>query len=39
MEYDVAEKTENLDAKQELLALAAICEEVANNFADRLTAG
>jgi hypothetical protein len=36
---ELAEKTEDLDVKKELLALAAACEEVANNFADRLTAG
>jgi hypothetical protein len=32
----LAEKTEN---KQELLDLAAVCEEVANSIEDRLTGG
>jgi len=35
----LAEEAEDLEAKQELLALAAVCDEAANNFADRLTAG
>jgi hypothetical protein len=35
----LAEKTEDLNAKLELLALAAVCEKAANNFADRQTAG
>ena len=34
----LAEKTENVD-KQELLDLAAVCEEVANSIEDRLTGG
>jgi hypothetical protein len=35
----LAEKTENPFVKEELLGLAAVCEEVANNIEDRLTAG
>lgn len=34
----LAEKTENV-GKQELLDLAAVCEEVANSIEDRLTGG
>lgn len=34
----LAEKVENVD-KQELLDLAAVCEEVANSIEDRLTGG
>jgi hypothetical protein len=34
-----AEKTEDAFIKQELLDLAAVCEEVANNIEDRLTSG
>jgi hypothetical protein len=34
----LAEKTENA-GKQELLDLAAVCEEVANSIEDRLTGG
>ena len=34
----LAEKTENV-GKQELLDLAAACEEVANSIEDRLTGG
>jgi len=30
---------ENVFGKQELLDLAAVCEEVANNIEDRLTGG
>jgi hypothetical protein len=35
----LAEKTENVFGKQELLDLAAVCEEVANSIEDRLTGG
>jgi hypothetical protein len=35
----LAEKTEDFQAKEELLGLAAVCDEVANSIADRLTAG
>jgi hypothetical protein len=35
----LAEKTEDSFVKEELLGLAAVCEEVANNIEDRLTAG
>jgi hypothetical protein len=35
----LAEKTEDAFLKEELLGLAAVCEEVANNIEDRLTAG
>ena len=35
----LAEKAEDAFVKEELLGLAAICEEVANNAEDRLTAG
>lgn len=35
----LAEKTEDSFIIQELLDLAAICEEVANNIEDRLTGG
>ncbi len=34
-----AEEAENVFGKQELLDLAAICEEVANCIEDRLTGG
>jgi hypothetical protein len=34
-----AEKTEDAFIKQELLELAAVCEEVANNIEDRLASG
>jgi hypothetical protein len=34
-----AEETEDVQVKLELLALAAVCEEVANDYSDRLTAG
>ena len=34
-----AEKPENVFGKQELLDLAAVCEEVGNSIEDRLTAG
>jgi hypothetical protein len=35
----LAEKTEDAFIKQELLDLAAVCEEIANNIEDRLTSG
>jgi hypothetical protein len=35
----LAEETENSFGKQELLDLAAVCEEVANSIEDRLTGG
>jgi hypothetical protein len=35
----LAEKTEDFQVKEELLGLAAVCEEAANNIEDRLTAG
>jgi hypothetical protein len=35
----LAKQTGNEDTKQELLAVAAVCEEVANDVEDRLTAG
>ena len=35
----LAEKTENVFGKQDLLELAAVCEEVANGIEDRLTGG
>jgi hypothetical protein len=35
----LAEKSENVLGKQELLELAAVCEEVANGIEDRLTGG
>jgi hypothetical protein len=34
-----AEQTEDTFIKKELLELAAVCEEVANNIEDRLTGG
>jgi hypothetical protein len=34
-----AETTEDIQVKLELLAIAAVCEEVANDYSDRLTAG
>src|SRR5262249_54135520 len=39
MYRQLAEKSENVFGKQELLDLAAVCEEVANNIEDRLTVG
>jgi hypothetical protein len=39
MYRQLAEKTENVFGKQELLDLADVCEEVANNIEDRLTGG
>jgi hypothetical protein len=35
----LAERTDDPMAKEELLDLAATCEEVANNIEDRLTGG
>ncbi len=35
----LAGKPENICDKQELLELAAVCEEVANSIEDRLTGG
>jgi hypothetical protein len=39
MYRQLAEKTEDAFVKQDLLDLAAVCEEVANNVEDRLTGG
>jgi len=39
MYRQLAEKTKNVFDKQELLDLAAVCEEVANCIEDRLTGG
>ena len=39
MYRQLAEKTEDAFIKQERLELAAVCEEVANNFEDRLASG
>jgi hypothetical protein len=39
MYRQLAEKTEDVFVKQDLLDLAAVCEEVANNVEDRLTGG
>jgi hypothetical protein len=39
MYRQLAEETENSFGKQELLDLAAVCEEVANGIEDRLTGG
>ena len=39
MYRQLAEKTEDAFIKLELLDLAAVCEEVANNIEDRLTSG
>jgi hypothetical protein len=39
MYRQLAEKTEDVFIKQELLDLAAVCEEVANNIEDRQTSG
>ena len=36
---NLAKKTEDAFIKQELLELAAVCEEVANNIEDRLASG
>jgi hypothetical protein len=35
----LAEETENVFGKQELLDLASVCEEVADSIEDRLTGG
>ncbi len=35
----LAEQAEDLPTKQELLELADICDRVANNIEDRMTAG
>jgi hypothetical protein len=35
----LAEKTDDVFGKQELLDLAAVCEEVPNSIEDRLTGG
>jgi hypothetical protein len=39
MYRQLAEKTADVLIKQELLELAAVCEEVANNIEDRRTSG
>ena len=39
MYRELAQKTEDNFIKQELLELAAVCEEVANNIEDRQTGG
>jgi len=39
MYRQLAEKTEDVFIKQELLDLAAVCEEVANKIEDRLASG
>jgi hypothetical protein len=39
MYRQLAEKTEDVLIKQELLDLAAVCAEVANNIEDRRTSG
>jgi hypothetical protein len=39
MYRQLAEKTEDAFIKQELLELAAVCEEVTNNIEDRLASG
>jgi hypothetical protein len=39
MYRELAQKTEDSFIKQELLELAAVCEEVANNIEDRRTSG
>jgi hypothetical protein len=39
MYRQLAEKTEDALIKQELLDLAAVCDEVADNIEDRLTSG
>ena len=35
----LAQEAQDVEMRLELLELAAACEEVANNFEDRLTAG
>jgi len=39
MYRQLAQKTEDAFVKQELIDLAAVCEEVANNIEDRHTGG
>jgi hypothetical protein len=39
MYRQLAEQTEDTFIKKELLDLAAVCEEAANNIEDRLTGG
>jgi hypothetical protein len=39
MYRQLAEKTDDAFIKQELLELASVCEEVANNIEDRLASG
>jgi hypothetical protein len=39
MYWQLAEKTEDAFIKRELLELAVVCEEVANNIEDRLASG
>jgi hypothetical protein len=39
MYLQIAENTENAVSKQELLELAAVCEEVANNVEDHRSGG
>ena len=39
MYRQLAEETEDAFMKQELIELAAVCEEVANNIEDRLASG
>jgi len=39
MYRQLAQKTEDVFIKQELLDLAAVCEEVANNIEDRRPSG
>jgi hypothetical protein len=39
MYRQLAEKTEDVFIKRELLDLPAVCEEVANNIEDRRTSG
>jgi hypothetical protein len=39
MYRQLAEKTEDAFIRQELLELAAVCEDVANNIEDRLASG
>jgi hypothetical protein len=35
----LAERTDDFQVKEELLGLAAVCDDVADNMQDRLTAG
>jgi hypothetical protein len=39
MYWQLAQKTKDIFIKQELLDLAAVCEEVANNIEDRRPSG